>query len=167
MHTTTQRISDIRGRFSVAAAAGRAWRAATAVIATGRAAKPGHAAQPDPLASLLPVGVARYLRKPWSAQDLARIATDDRVLVLGTGRAAVDVVAALEQQRHRGLIRLVARSALLPQRLAALRAVGRVEVWAGVISGAASYGDRLVVDVLPHGRKLHSSERYDWIVDCT
>ena len=87
--------------------------------------------------------------------------------MLGTGRAAVDVVAALEQQRHRGLIRLVARSALLPQRLAALRAVGRLEVWAGVISGAASYGDTLVVDVLPHGRKLHSSERYDWIVDCT
>ncbi len=161
MHTTTQRISDIRGRFSVAAAAGRAWRAATAVIATG------HAAKPDPLASLLPVGVAHYVRKPWSAQDLARIATDDRVLVLGTGRAAVDAVAALEQQRHRGLIRLVARSALLPQRLAALRAAGRVEVWAGVISGAASYGETLVVDVLPHGRKLHSSERYDWIVDCT
>ena len=96
-----------------------------------------------------------------------RIATDDRVLVLGTGRAAVDAVVALEQQWHRGLIRLVSRSALLPQRLATLRAAGRVEVWAGVIAGAASYGDTFVVDVLPHGRKLHSSERYDWIVDCT
>ena len=161
MHTTTQGISDIRGRFSVAAAAGRAWRAAAAVIATGPAAKP------DPLASLLPAGAPRYVRKPWSAQDLGRIAADDRVLVLGTGRAAVDAVVALEQQWHRGLIRLVSRSALLPQRLATLRAAGRVEVWAGVIAGAASYGDTFVVDVLPHGRKLHSSERYDWIVDCT
>jgi uncharacterized NAD(P)/FAD-binding protein YdhS len=87
--------------------------------------------------------------------------------VLGTGRAAVDAVVALERQWHRGLIRLVSRSALLPPRLATLRAAGRVEVWAGVIAGAASYGDTFVVDVLPHGRKLHSSERYDWIVDCT
>jgi len=45
--------------------------------------------------------------------------------------------------------------------------VGRVEVWAGVITGAASYGDTVIVDVLPHGRRLHSSERYDWILDCT
>ena len=161
MHTTTQHISNIRGRFSVAAVAGRAWRAATAAIATG------HATKADPLASLLPVGAPRYVRKPWSADALARVAIDDRVLVLGTGPAAVAAVIALEQQRHRGLIRLVSRSALLPDRLAALRAAGRVEVWAGVIAGAASYGDTFVVDVLPNGRKLHSSERYDWIVDCT
>ena len=161
MHTTTQTVSDIRGRFSVAAAAGRAWRAATAVIATGPAPKA------DPRASLWPAGAPRYGRKPWSAQDLGRIAADDRVLVLGAGRAAVDAVAALEQQWHRGLIRLVSRSALLPQRLATLRDAGRVEVWVGAIAGAASYGDTVVVDVLPHGRKLHSSERYDWIVDCT
>jgi len=161
MHTTTERISNIRGRFSVAAAAGRAWRAATAAIATGQAKKA------DPLASLLPVGAPRYVRRPWSAETLERVASDDRVLVLGTGPAAAAVVIALEQQGHRGLIRLVSRSALLPERLAAWRAAGRVEVWAGVIAGAASYGDTVVVDVLPHGRKLHSSERYDWIVDCT
>lgn len=163
MHTTTEPFPSIRNnRFSVVAAASRAWRAAAAVIGSG-----GETARPDPLASLLPVGVPRYVRKPWSVQALARIDTADRVLVLGTGPAAADVVAALEQQWHRGLIRLVSRTGLLPERLAALRAAGRVEVWVGRIEGAASYGDTFVVDILPHGRKLHSSERYDWIVDCT
>jgi uncharacterized NAD(P)/FAD-binding protein YdhS len=161
MQTTTERISNSRGRFSVAAAAGRAWRAATAAIATGPASNF------DPLASLLPVGTPRYLRRPWRALALEAVATDDRVLVLGTGPAAAAAVIALVQQGHRGLIRLVSRSALLADRLAALRAAGRVEVWAGVITGAASYGDTVIVDVLPHGRRLHSSERYDWILDCT
>lgn len=161
MHTTTQRIAENSGRFSVAAAAGRAWRAATAAIA------PARAAADDPLASLLPAGAERYLRQPWSTRDLARIDTDERILVLGAGLAAVNLVAALQQQWHGGLIRLVARDESLPQPIVELRAAGRVEVWTGAVRGATSYGDRFVVDVLPHGRKLHSSERYDWIVDCT
>ena len=161
MHTLTERIANNRGRFSVAAAAGRAWRAATAAIATG------HATKVDPLASLLPVGAPRYLRRPWRALALDAVAADERVLVLGTGPAAAAAVIALEHQGHRGLIRLVSRSALLPDRLAALRAAGRVEVWAAVITGAASYGDTVIIDMLPHGRRLHSSERYDWILDCT
>jgi uncharacterized NAD(P)/FAD-binding protein YdhS len=115
----------------------------------------------------LPAGVQRYLRKPWSARDLARIGSDDRVLVLGVGAAAIAVAGALERQRHRGLIRLVSRSGLLSEPVAALRASGRVEVWVGRIDCAAAYDDAIVVDVLPDGRKLHSSERYDWIVDCT
>ena len=93
MYTTTQTLPNQR-RFSVAAAASRAWRAAAAVIGSGQAARP------DPLASLLPLGVPHYLRAPWSAQELAGIAADERVLVLGTGAAAADVVAALRQQRH-------------------------------------------------------------------
>lgn len=159
MHTTTQRIAN--SRFSVAAAAGRAWRAASAVIT------PEHAPRPDPLGSWLPAGALRYVRQPWSAPELARIGADDRVLVLGAGLAAVNLVAALAQQWHRALIRVVSPRALLPQRLAALRGAGRVEVWVGRIGGAAAYGDAFVIDILPHGRKLHSSERYDWIVDCT
>jgi uncharacterized NAD(P)/FAD-binding protein YdhS len=161
MHTTTQRIANDGTRFSVVAAASRAWRAATAAIA------PAQPTEPDPLAAMLPAGVERYLRKPWSKQDLGRIDTDDRVLVLGIGVAAVNLVAALQHQWHRGLIRLVSREVVLPQRLENLRATGRVEAWSGHIRGAAAYGDTFVVDVLPRGRKLHSSERYDWIVDCT
>jgi uncharacterized NAD(P)/FAD-binding protein YdhS len=161
MHTTTQRIANDGRRFSVVAAASRAWRVATAAIA------PTQPIPPDPLAAILPSGAQRYLRQPWSTQDLARIDTDERVLVLGIGLAAVNLVVALQHQWHRGLVRLVSREELLPQRLADLRAAGRVEVWTGCIRGAASYGDTFVVDVLPHGRKLHSSERYDWIIDCT
>ncbi len=161
MPPTTQRIAENRGRFSVAAAAGRAWRAATAVIA------PSDDARPDPLASMLPAGAPRYVRKPWSTRELARIGADHRVLVLGAGLAAAHLVSALEQQWHRALVRIVAESASLPQRLSELLASGRADLRVGRIGGAAAYGDTFVVDVLPDGRKLHSSERYDWIVDCT
>lgn len=161
MHTTTQISPRGRSRFSAVETAGRAWRAAAAVIGAGQATRP------DPLASLLPAGVERYLRKSRSPQEITRIGADDRVLVLGTGAAAVNVVAALERQRHRGLIRLTSHSGLLSKRPAALRAAGRVEVWVGRIGGAAAYGDKILVDFLPHGRKLHLGERYDWIVDCT
>jgi uncharacterized NAD(P)/FAD-binding protein YdhS len=53
------------------------------------------------------------------------------------------------------------------ERLGALRAAGRLEVCAGDVTDAAAYGDTFVVDILPRGRSLHSSERYDWIVSCT
>jgi uncharacterized NAD(P)/FAD-binding protein YdhS len=161
MYPTTQRIVDKRGRFSVAAAAGYAWRAATAIVA------PSDAPREDPLGLLLPAGAPRYVRTPWSARELARIGADDRVLVLGAGLAAANLVAALEQQWHRALIRIVSQSALVPQRLAELLATGRADVRVGRIGGAASFGDTFVVDVLPYGRKLYSSERYHWIVDCT
>jgi uncharacterized NAD(P)/FAD-binding protein YdhS len=132
----------------------------------------------DPLATLLPAGNPRYLRSSWSSDDLALIGADDRVLVLGTARDAVDAVLALEQQGYRGTIRLVSpRGLLLPvgepgraevaERLAALQATGRLEVCVGRVRGAAAYGDTFVVDILPRGRTLHSSERYDWIVNCT
>jgi uncharacterized NAD(P)/FAD-binding protein YdhS len=132
--------------------------------------------RPDPLAALLPAGNARYLKDPWGGDDLASIGANDRVLVLGTGLAAIDVVLELDGQGHRAPIRLVSPHGLSPQtqervassaawRLAALLAAGRVEVCAGLVRGAAAYGDTFVVDVLPRGRTLHSSERYDWIVN--
>jgi uncharacterized NAD(P)/FAD-binding protein YdhS len=161
MYTTTQTTPRGRSRFSIVETAGRAWRAAAGVIGTGQATRP------DPLASLLPAGAQRYLRASRSPQGFARIGTDDRVLVVGTGAVAVNVVKALERQRHRGMIRLTSHSGLLPQHLAELRAAGRLEVWVGRIQSAAAYDDKVVVDFLLRGRKLHSSERYDWVVDCT
>jgi uncharacterized NAD(P)/FAD-binding protein YdhS len=133
---------------------------------------------PDPLAALLPAGNPRCLQGAWSAADLARIGTDDRVLVLGAARSGLDAVLALDAQGHRGIVRLVsphglllmARESVAPEaaeRLAALRAAGRLDVCAGWVRGADAYGDSFVVDVLPRGRTLHSSERYDWIVNCT
>jgi uncharacterized NAD(P)/FAD-binding protein YdhS len=111
VHTQTP-ITDLRaerGAFTVAAADARTWRADTVVLATG------HAAPPDPLAALLPAGTPRYLRNPWPARQLAQIGASDRVLVLGTGLTAVDVVLALERQGHRAAIQLVSRRGLLPQ----------------------------------------------------
>ena len=132
---------------------------------------------PDSLESLLPAGNPRHLQGAWSAADLESIGADDRVLVLGAPLAAIDAVLALDEQGHRGAIRHVSRRGLLhavhdgiaphqARRLAALRAAGRLDVCAGDVTGAAAYGEHFVVDVLPRGRTLHSSERYDWIVSC-
>lgn len=129
----------------------------------------------DPLAAMLPAGNPRYLRGDWSACDLERIGAFERVLVLGAGRAAFDTVLALDRQGHRGTVCLVsprgtwlsASNRLAPaaaERLAAMRAAGRLETYAGYVRDVAAYGDAFVVDVLPRGRTLHSSERYDWIL---
>jgi uncharacterized NAD(P)/FAD-binding protein YdhS len=131
----------------------------------------------DPLASLLPAGNPRHLQGAWSLSDLENIGVTDRVLVLGTPHLCVDAVLALHDQGHRGTVRLVSPRGLLhavgdgvapevAERLAALRAAGRLEVCAGAVTGAAAYGATFVVDILPRGRTLHSSERYDWIVSC-
>jgi uncharacterized NAD(P)/FAD-binding protein YdhS len=133
---------------------------------------------PDPLESLLPAGNPRHLQGTWSAANLESMGAEDRVLVLGAPLAAINAVLALDEQGHRGAIRLVSRHGLLhavhdaiaphqARRLAALRAAGRLDVCAGEVTGAAAYGDKFVVDVLPRGRTLHSIERYDWIVSCT
>ena len=109
--------------------------------------------------------------------DLENIGVTDRVLVLGTPHLCGDAVLALNDQGHRGAVRLVSPRGLLhavrdgvppevAERLAALRAAGRLEICAGEVTGAAAYGDTFVVDILPRGRTLHSSERYDWIVSC-
>ena len=100
------------------------------------------------------------------------------LFALGTPLLGVEAVLALWRQGHRGAIRLVSPRGLLhavregvapevAERLAALRAAGRLDVCAGEVTGAAAYGDTFVVDILPRGRTLHSSERYDWIVSCT
>jgi uncharacterized NAD(P)/FAD-binding protein YdhS len=131
----------------------------------------------DPLAALLPSGNPRYLHGAWSVADLERIGATDRVLVLGAALLGIDAVLALEDQGHRGTVRLVsprgllraARERIAPDvaaRLAALRAAGRLDVCAGRVRGADAYGDTFVVDILPRGRTLHSSERYDWILNC-
>jgi uncharacterized NAD(P)/FAD-binding protein YdhS len=135
-----------------------------------------HTDTSDPLADLLPAGNPRCLQGAWSVADLERIGAADRVLVLGAARSSVDAVLALEEQGHHGAIRLVSPHGLLPTareriapevaaRLAALRATGRLDVCAGWVRGADAYGDTFVVDILPRGGTLHSSERYDWIVN--
>jgi uncharacterized NAD(P)/FAD-binding protein YdhS len=131
----------------------------------------------DPLAMLLPMGHPRYLRDESPTADLGRIGAADRVLVVGAIHSSLDVVLALDRQGHRGAVRVVSPHGLLlaaserlappvAERLAELRAAGRLDVIAGTVGGAEAYDDTFVVDVLPRGRTLHSSERYDWIVSC-
>ena len=149
-----------------------------AVSSGSRRSFEAHSYLLDPLASLLPAGHPRHLQGAWSLSDLESIEVADRVLVLGAPLLGVDAVLALWRQGHRGAIRLVSPRGLLhavregvapevAERLAALRAAGRLDVCAGEVTGAAAYGDTFVVDILPRGRTLHSSERYDWIVSCT
>lgn len=136
----------------------------------------GRLAALDPLAALLPAGNPRYLTGDCTERELARIGAADRVLVLGGGSAAVDAVLALDRAGHRGTITLVMpRGLLLPVRerpthalagrFAALRAEGRLDVCAGEVNEVAAYEDTFVVDILPRGRTLHRSERFDWIVN--
>ena len=61
MHTTTQRISDIRGRFSVRRCGRSRVARGDCRHRDGPCGETGMT-KPDPLASLLPVGVARYVR---------------------------------------------------------------------------------------------------------
>ncbi|HEX7238510.1 MAG TPA: hypothetical protein VF405_16200 [Gammaproteobacteria bacterium] len=132
----------------------------------------------DPLAALLPAGNPRHLQDAARTCDLECIGALDRVLVLGAVRRAIEAVLALDALGHRAMIRLVSPRGLrlnsreriaqaTLDRLAALRAAGRLDICAGSVRDAADYGDTFVVDILPHGRTLHSSERYDWIVNCT
>jgi len=58
----------------------------------------------------------RYVGSPWQEGDLERIATDARLLIVGTGLTMVDVVSTLRRRGHRGEIVAVSRHGLLPQR---------------------------------------------------
>lgn len=57
----------------------------------------------------------RLRSDPWKAQALRGIATDDEVLVLGSGLSAVDLLLALRERGHRGRVTLLSRRGLLPQ----------------------------------------------------
>ncbi|MFC0531533.1 FAD/NAD(P)-binding protein [Phytohabitans kaempferiae] len=75
----------------------------------------GHAPPRFPLVAQAPVREAPgYVATPWEAHALDGIAAGDRVLLLGTGLTAVDVVLSLIARGHRGQITAVSRHGLLP-----------------------------------------------------
>jgi uncharacterized NAD(P)/FAD-binding protein YdhS len=55
------------------------------------------------------------LADPWDVPALDRVATDARVLVVGTGLTACDVVARLLARGHRGQVTMISRHGLLPR----------------------------------------------------
>jgi uncharacterized NAD(P)/FAD-binding protein YdhS len=99
------------GRFVVRLAVGRAMQADTVVLATGHGA---------PM-EIVPRGARfasdpRYLPNPWADGALDRIKPEDRVLLLGSGLTAVDVIASLDAAGHRGEIVALSRHGLVPRR---------------------------------------------------
>ena len=92
--------------FSVGLAGGGELRADLVVLAVTHT-------RPD-LPSVLR-GSGAVLPDPWDVAALARIPAAARVLVVGTGLTACDVVASLLARGHRGPITAVSRHGLLPR----------------------------------------------------
>ena len=68
---------------------------------------------PSPFASL--AGMRTLVENPWNGEALAEIASDDDILVLGTGLTAADVIASLLRIGHRGRIIAISRRGLRPR----------------------------------------------------
>jgi uncharacterized NAD(P)/FAD-binding protein YdhS len=63
-----------------------------------------------------PICDPKLVVDPWSSDALGAIERDDRVLLLGSGLTAIDVVLSLEARGHRGRLLGRSRHGLLPQR---------------------------------------------------
>ena len=69
---------------------------------------------PETVAAAL-TGHPRFLPDASRTQDLRHIASGDRVLIIGSGLTACDVIASLRHRGHHGEITSLSRSGLLPQ----------------------------------------------------
>jgi uncharacterized NAD(P)/FAD-binding protein YdhS len=110
------------GRLVVRLALGRAMQADVVVLATGHGA---------PM-EVVPRGARfandpRYVANPWADGVLGRIKPDDRVLLLGSGLTAVDVIASLDSAGHHGEVVALSRHGLTPRRHA--RTAGATIAW--------------------------------------
>ncbi|MBX3362740.1 MAG: FAD/NAD(P)-binding protein [Phycisphaeraceae bacterium] len=57
----------------------------------------------------------RVVQNPWAEGAFDRVARDERVVIVGTGLTAVDVVLTLDALAHRGPVTMVSRRGLLPR----------------------------------------------------
>ncbi|HEX4383158.1 MAG TPA: FAD/NAD(P)-binding protein [Myxococcales bacterium] len=57
-----------------------------------------------------------YRSSPWAPGALDGLAPDSSVLLIGSGLTTVDTIVALQRRRHRGVIHVISRHGLLPQR---------------------------------------------------
>ena len=110
------------GRLVVRLAVGRAMQADAVVLATGHGA-PAEIVSRDSRFSRDP----HYVSDPWTKGALDRIKPDDRVLLLGSGLTAVDVVTSLDVACHRGEVVALSRHGQLPRRH--MRSAGAAIAW--------------------------------------
>jgi uncharacterized NAD(P)/FAD-binding protein YdhS len=99
-------VSPAGGRFRIHLANGAALNADAVVLAISHT-------KPDLPAVLR--SCAAVLRDPWDVAALERIAPEARVLVVGTGLTACDVIATLLARGHAGPITALSRHGLLPR----------------------------------------------------
>lgn len=69
---------------------------------------------PGPIAALAGVEARRYVADPWR-MDVAQVAGDAPVLLLGSGLTALDMALTLAAAGQRGTMHVVSRHGLLPQ----------------------------------------------------
>lgn len=154
------RVTDIVrgevGGFTLALEGGGRLQADAVVMATG------HGLPADPLRGVVPVDERRYLRDPWAVDSLARIGEHDRVLVLGTGLTAVDVVLALADRGHAGRVSLVSRHGLLAQEHAPLRQVLPRDMRAALLAGFARNDLRGMVRVIRNASAAVAARGQSW-----
>ena len=94
------------GGWRVVTEAGEAFDASLAVVATTHPAP----ALPPALAPLS--DDPRLIADPFAADALAPVGAQERVLIVGAGLTAADIVAGLDAQGHRGPITMISRRGL-------------------------------------------------------
>lgn len=91
-------------------AAGRAYRADEVVLAISH--------PPPALPRLVQQALVEHpglIANPWLPQALAKVGSEDRVAIIGSGLTMADVVASLQLQGHRGPITAFSRRGQLPR----------------------------------------------------
>ncbi|MES2640328.1 MAG: FAD/NAD(P)-binding protein [Myxococcota bacterium] len=111
VHARVTSIEAVDGgaRWTIRLDDGRALDADVVVLATGNPAP----ADPTGLAAI--VASPRYVSDPWRRGALDAVAPEERILLVGTGLTALDVLVSLRERGHHGPIRALSRRGLLPQ----------------------------------------------------
>jgi len=93
----------------VSLASGRAIDARAVILAVGLPA-----ALPSWMSRAEASRIAGVVGDPWASGALDAIPPDDPVAIVGTGLTALDVLQALDEQRHRGPVTFVSRTGRFP-----------------------------------------------------
>ena len=107
---TVEQLDRDQDRWAVKTTTGKRLAADLVVLAVGNECPAPIAALPDEVRAH-----PTHIGDPWSPGALDGVGADSRVLLVGSGLTAVDVVASLTRLGHRGQIDMISRRGLLPQ----------------------------------------------------